>query len=455
MKLRSLYAALCFISLVGCVSHKAGVRDTFLPGVLVTPYQGRYQNHEVVRPILERAETLRAMAIKKAVGKIGIQPPLPENIILRFVDTANMPNTATKKIDGHLIQVVTIPFDVVVQNNISLEETLHHEMVHAVMRNAMGCRYHDLPKWFREGIAVWAAGQTQEKLAVNMATLPFRLRENENLLDGLERDNHDETDYFEDAMAVHWLATHVPIPELLREIVTEKGYYKGVIMKRTNMGWPDVEKSVKSYAEKYLQDFVVSGEVESFKSANRQYLDKNYDEALVRFDNFKKDFPKSMLMPAVIYWMGKIHYKGKRYAEAAELFEEVVKTYPRHSTYLDDSVYRLAKCYTQLERHEKALQLYDFLLRDFGQLVEPMKLGARFFMGRSLLGLGDREKALLEFKHVARKRDKYGQDAYYYWVKTLRDLEQLDEAEQTLNEFREKYPKSSLVRALSKTPGQV
>src|SRR5690606_413175 len=76
-----------------------------------------------------------------------------------------------------------------------------HELKHAAFRDVMGQAYLDLPKWVREGLAVYGAEQLEDRLAAIVGGETFSGRDPRKLLDGVDDADHDTNDYLEDAAA--------------------------------------------------------------------------------------------------------------------------------------------------------------------------------------------------------------------------------------------------------------
>ncbi len=83
----------------------------------------------------------------------------------------------------------------------NVETTGCHEIVHAYFRRYMNsARYSDLPKWAREGMAVYLSDQTQEKLQQFFSAKLENFVDYSRALNGLEGP-HTLNDYLEDALA--------------------------------------------------------------------------------------------------------------------------------------------------------------------------------------------------------------------------------------------------------------
>lgn len=69
---------------------------------------------------------------------------------------------------------------------------------------------------------------------------------------------------------------------------------------------------------------------EAYNLAFNDYLQGNYDIAIVAFDAFIEGYPRSVLIPQALYWKAESYYSKKTYASAIGLFREVIQKFPRN-----------------------------------------------------------------------------------------------------------------------------
>ena len=65
-----------------------------------------------------------------------------------------------------------------------------------------------------------------------------------------------------------------------------------------------------------------------YASALALYSGREYQQATVKFEEFVASYPDHKLAGNAQYWIGECYYSQKRFAEAAEEFAKVEKTYP-------------------------------------------------------------------------------------------------------------------------------
>ncbi|MFQ5780228.1 MAG: tetratricopeptide repeat protein, partial [Nitrospiria bacterium] len=68
---------------------------------------------------------------------------------------------------------------------------------------------------------------------------------------------------------------------------------------------------------------------EAYNLAYNDYLKGNYDLAIITFQNFIQQYPKSALIPQSIYWTGESYYGKKFFSKAIQYFEQLQQDYPR------------------------------------------------------------------------------------------------------------------------------
>lgn len=108
------------------------------------------------------------------------------------------------------------------------------------------------------------------------------------------------------------------------------------------------------------------------KIADSHYYKKDYDEALAEYEDFEKLHPRNEVVPYVIYQMGMCHFnrmldidRDKTAThEALQLFERLVRTYPR-SKYAAQAKERIKECREFLARHEFYVGKFYFKTKQY------------------------------------------------------------------------------------------
>lgn len=112
-----------------------------------------------------------------------------------------------------------------------------------------------------------------------------------------------------------------------------------------------VAKAAASPRERYDQAF--------------QFLQKReYDKAASAFDAFVKENPDSPLSSNALYWLGETHYFRKDYAEAARIFLDGYKRYPKGNK-APDNLYKLGKALAGINEKKPACAAWNKLLKAY------------------------------------------------------------------------------------------
>lgn len=87
---------------------------------------------------------------------------------------------------------------------------------------------------------------------------------------------------------------------------------------------PDIEDQVSASADNIHQQQPEA----VYQTAYNDYLNRNYDLAILAFRNFLTAFPSSNLADNAQYWIGECYYAQKQYDRALVEFEKVLTLYP-------------------------------------------------------------------------------------------------------------------------------
>lgn len=105
--------------------------------------------------------------------------------------------------------------------------------------------------------------------------------------------------------------------------------------------------------------------LQTYADAELLVFQNRFDEAFVKLDNLKENFPGHELEDDIVYLKANIYYKLRRYDAAATEYQFIVDNY-EESIRLDNSLWALAGLYeTQLEDLVKARELYETLFIDY------------------------------------------------------------------------------------------
>ena len=86
---------------------------------------------------------------------------------------------------------------------------------------------------------------------------------------------------------------------------------------------------VKGSGNAALPEIDPGEETRDYEAALGLFKMAKQREALVAFQNFIKNYPKSAVLPGAHYWAGSAHLQLREFARAAEMFAKLVQNWPQ------------------------------------------------------------------------------------------------------------------------------
>ena len=322
-----------------------------------------------IRKQIEKLDAIRNEAFEFAKKNVAAKLPEEFQVILEAVDGADPDPAKFTRHSGLAAETSSKDFPIArirfyveyFANGLGTpESTLRHEMVHAVMRLDLGNeKYGKLPKWFREGIAVYIAGQMPDKLAHELMQ-PKVAKDPETLLDGLEDADHNLSDYWEDAMAIVLLGTvptRAPLWQVIDHVRDGKDY-KEAIAAVTGKPFEDFLKDAREHAAKSLRSQVAQGRAMYDAYAEIARLNEGSGAAC---EDFLKKWPKSPLRSAVLYYRAKAA-KDEGLADF-DAFLVSAREPNGKADFIDDALLRKARLLAKKDRLMEAGAVYADLVK--------------------------------------------------------------------------------------------
>ena len=166
-----------------------------------------------------------------------------------------------------------------------------------------------------------------------------------------------------------------------------------------------------------------------YEDAMRLFQKKKYERAAEAFKKFKEEFPLSDLSPMVELRTADSYFFDKNYSEAIVLYEEFKKLHPLHPE-IPYSIFQLGMCHFKqmhsLDRDqtetEKAVEQYRYLIENFPQspLVPEAKTNMKicqkqladheFYVANFYLRMKKYKGALARFEGILQKFPESGLD---------------------------------------------
>ncbi len=205
---------------------------------------------------------------------------------------------------------------------------------------------------------------------------------------------------------------------------------------------------------------------ERFAYAMKLFKDKNYFEARTQFRIIILNAPGSAIVDQAQFYLAECHFNMDEFITAASEDEKLVRLYPQ-SGLLDDAQYKIALCYDKLSPKsdldqkytQKAIDEYQRFMEEFSTSELAGEVEKRLFTLRSKLAKKEfdtgnlyrkmtlYEAALYSFDDVLNHYydSRYAELALFYKGECLFKLLRWREAKAALEEFVQKFPKSSFL----------
>lgn len=231
-----------------------------------------------------------------------------------------------------------------------IEPELAHELVHANMMVYLREKHKSLPKWLKEGIAVYASGQGGMKVT---RCLCENDKGPSSAINGLETAPHTMTDYAEDFLFFDRLANKygaVTMHTIYRDIINGREY-REAFAQGTGKAWPELAAELSGASKAWLTDYVGT-QYESLSRGEQLMEQGQYVQALDRLRTINQD----PYVSRAAYDCGKCYFYSKQYDQAVDAFKGVLLA---RRSFMDNAQYRLAQSYHRMKEFQKAIQAFE------------------------------------------------------------------------------------------------
>ena len=158
-----------------------------------------------------------------------------------------------KTSDENFFQELNINLAAYSKHKFNYEKTLAHELVHAMMNDALGGEAAAFfPRWLNEGLAVFGADEG-DQMVKSYVHKYYGFAE-QKILNGLEGP-HGALDYAEDYLAVKYISeNHGPnaISFFIREIINRNGDVKGAYEYATSEDWASFLENSREFSKEEI-----------------------------------------------------------------------------------------------------------------------------------------------------------------------------------------------------------
>lgn len=339
------------------------------------PYRGKYAEEPECRRLMQELPARMAQSAAAMGARLGL-PGDVSNVVLQFEDIplvikkdVALGGTSTTRVGGRAIQWITLNFEAHFGGTADLGVELDHEMTHALLRNALGARHGAIPKWVREGLAVWAAGQGKERIDFWMTLAWDKPDPVAHLLNGLESPEHSLKDYPEDYLAVAALESlkgEEGVRAFVKLLVAGKNAHDAAAG-ASGKTWEEFEAFAKEFATKRLMDALGQGSHAAWKRAIGVYMGAKdwpgaQDALFAVANGAHRDTWCGAL--AAYYFARALQIDGRIEDARTALLMFLGDEGPRTGL-MDDALWNLGLCEDKLGETDAALATFDRLARDF------------------------------------------------------------------------------------------
>ena len=365
--------------------------DAALAGIAVVlePYHGKYATHPEFQEIVTRLEPGLLGGLLGLRKRLGHDGGFEAPVRIRLVDHSSGPLpagmwTQTEVVDGRRVQVVTIATETLFIGSYPLDKTLVHEAAHC-WQQVLDARRSRLPRWLREGLALWLATDGEEAVqrfcsgeAAEEVTLAALVATEQQRL----RQKSPGTAYaYMAVLRMVELAGGVDRGDSLPLELSVIPNWEGVLHRRTGLSFAEFEKGMEDWALGYLSQRLKHREV--YLEAKRDYRRRSDWKAGMALWTFADEHPESPLAGRALAEAGRAHYRVGQYETSRWLLEQSREKSP-HSEMLGDIAYLLFLNACRLRESERARDLGANYLRDFPYFSE----GSAEVVTRELQRLG-------------------------------------------------------------------
>jgi TolA-binding protein len=251
--------------------------------------------------------------------------------------------------------------------------------------------YRAMPKWMREGIAVWAADQGPGKLERALIDPAFTTAE--AAFPGLEAGEHGVDRYAEYFLAFDLLERKKgagSVAKLVRRLVDGEPPDEalGAIAGMTAATFKDEARS-DAIAAATRADPDGTRAMRAIAS-----LDKGRKYAQVRSvaAEFEEDHPRSPCLADVLYFRGKAERLDDDPGAAIATLERLIGRHLDRSHYFDEAWYQLGSAQLASKKPKEAAASFRAILRDFPDTSLHEKAALR--LAQALAESGERDEAI-------------------------------------------------------------
>jgi tetratricopeptide (TPR) repeat protein len=354
-------------------------------------YEGKYVKDVRFLGALKRTPGYVEEAYAALKASLGVDLKGRADFVLRFQDTgANRQGGLRGKANtfsraGKPAVEILFYSEYLVLDEEEYRQRLAHEIKHAGFRTLMGQAYLNLPKWVREGLAVYGAGQLGDRMSHILSGEVFSGRDPVAVLDGIDDLNHDNSDYLEDSLAFEWLESRKMgnVKAFCRRLVSGENPGKvfadlaGLPVKESmeEAGAHCLSRAEAALGEGYRSFLVLrKSNIDASRSGMaslKRWLAREGDGS---YEGWLSSHRGHLLEPNARYRLGKALVIVGKYDQGRRWLSQVLGEDNRRSSIGDDAAYWIGLSFEREGREDKAREAFGAFLRDYSWANQVKKI---------------------------------------------------------------------------------
>ncbi|HUU00249.1 MAG TPA: hypothetical protein VM425_02275 [Myxococcota bacterium] len=324
-------------------------------------YTGRYANDPRFDELIGALQDMRERAISATRQRTGILFENTQSFVIRLVD-ADRPHfgASIRTVRGQSgrVNLISLSSEQLVSGVMDIQASLAHEFIHGVMREMMGSeRYYAMPRWIREGFAVWGAGQLRERCKNLVAASFLDNLDARALVCEVGRSRYPADEYLTDAMLFEYVSQNHgtnAIKSLLAELMAGHDY-TSAFESATGLSWNELTLRRESFAQMYLESVIFESGLVLFQDAGRLHETGDTPGAIQLLTRLVSGPYDSLLQPNAWFWIGRWRFEQCSYALSAEAFTSVLNRFPDNLGLRQLSRLWLSECLARVDNHKPSM----------------------------------------------------------------------------------------------------
>ncbi len=330
--------------------------------IALDAYKGEFADDPRFSATFERLPALVARALARCERRLGLTALDPGRIRIvvedidpkrRGGDRARCYSCKGHDAGGHELgrHEIVLFTQYYLTGDSDLATTIDHELVHAVMRERMGPRrYHALPHWVREGLALWTADEGDRHIRRNLAVS----EDVEALMTGLMERERKLVAYPYAYLSIEYLAKLVPNDGVRRfcRLIERGTLARDAMSHVTKRSWLAYRNGLREHAKARILGQARG--LSDIRDAKSTYRRGAYEAALNELDAFLTAHGATAFAPTARFYRGRSLFELGRHAQAEAAFRAMIEQDLGRTGLYDEGVLYLGLSLSAQAKHEEA-----------------------------------------------------------------------------------------------------